>query len=133
MGTSRASELRHPERAAAWLRRRVVDECRRAALDKFVSADSAVGLADLGVRESAITGFAALTVAERAALVADAVEHLDRRDIATIVGVEGSRLDRLITQARQRYLAAVAIALGDQEPAGPTVDRVRALVERSLR
>ena len=78
-------------------------------------------------------GLSALSTRERAALVADSIERLDRGDVATIVGVDGVRLDRLIRRARQRYAAIVAEAL-DHEAAvsGPTAARIRAIAARAL-
>ncbi len=134
-GAARASELRHPERAAAWLRQRVLDRSAHARRrsSSAVTPDATVALADLGLTEPAVSALAMLSARERAALVADAVEGLDRRDIATIVGADGSRLDRLISHARERYLNAAVHALRGDPPAGPTVDRIHDVAERSLR
>ena len=65
-------------------------------------------LAELGVDGAMFAGLSGLTTRQRAALVADSVERLDRGDVATIVRVDGARLDRLIRLVRARYAAAVA-------------------------
>ena len=114
-GTARTSELRHPERAAAWLRRRVTRN------------------EELGADPAVFAGLSALSTRERAALVADSIERLDRGDVATIVGVDGVRLDRLIRRARQRYAAIVAAALDDEAAvSGRTAVRIRAIAARAL-
>ena len=133
-GATRIDELRHPERAAAWLRARVVgampgrhhapspDE-ERAALDPL-GADPAVvdGLADLNVRQ-------------RAAIITTDIERLDVRDVETVVGRHGAGLERLLARARRRYLiayAAVPLASGRDPEAGPLVRRIRAVATRTL-
>lgn len=133
-GSGRIDELRHPERAAAWLRAQVVGamprrrhapspDHERAALDPL-GADPAVvdGLADLGVRQ-------------RAALITSDIERLDRRDVETVVGRTGAGLERLLTRARGRYVMAYATMplASDRDPeAGPLVRRIRAVAARTL-
>jgi DNA-directed RNA polymerase specialized sigma24 family protein len=134
-GSRRLGELRHPERAAAWLRERVFAAHRS---DRRASATAAARRAEeleaLGVGERARVALAALTPRERAALVADQVERLAPPDTATIVRLRGRRLNRLLTRARLRYAAAFAAApaaatgVGD----GPLARRVRALAARAL-
>jgi len=133
---ARAAELRHPERAAAWLRRRVTRNAeRRGRPTRAVrpAGDGRPALEALGVDAAAFAGLSRLTTRERAALVADSVERLDRGDVATIVGVAGSRLDRLIRHVRARYAATVAEALDDASAAdGPTIERIHAIAARAL-
>lgn len=133
-GAARSEELRHPERAAAWLRARVVaamprrhhapsPEEERAALDPL-GADPAVvdGLADLGVRQ-------------RAAIITADIERLDPRDVETVVGRRGAGLERLLVGARGRYVvayAAVPLASRRDPEAGPLVRRIRAVAARTL-
>ena len=127
-GAERVDELRHPERAAAWLRRRVVD---RARVSRGVAADPDVVL-DLGADEATVTALASLARLERAALIASTVERLDPRDVATIVGRDGSRLDRLLVRARQSFIRLHADVTTDEPPDGPVSAHVQALARRAM-
>lgn len=133
-GASRASELSHPERAAAWLRQHVV----RGAGGRLGVADPRPdrrrpALEELGVDVVALTGLSALGVRERAALVATVVERLDRRDVALIVGMDGRRLERLVRGARRRALRAGGAAFGERGDAdGPLATRIRAIAARTM-
>jgi len=123
--------LRHPERAAAWLRGHVVRHAGRRAADLPV-AERIAGLADLEVSAAALAGLAALDVRGRAALIATHIERLDRRDVATIVSQDGERLDRLVQRALGRYFAGHGAAPDDSPPSGPIANRVRATAARLL-
>lgn len=134
-GAVRTSELRHPERAAAWLRRRVTRNAGRGGRRARgrSAGDDRHALEELGVDLAAFAGLSSLTMRQRAALVADSVERLDRGDVATIIGVGGVRLDRLIRNARARYAARVAEALdGASARSGPTAERIQAIAARAL-
>jgi len=126
-GAMRVDELRHPERAAAWLRHRVVN---RARLQRAAQVDALV-LVGLGVDEALIGAFGSLTRLERAALIASTVERLDRRDVATIVGREGPSLDRLLRRARERLMRAYAETT-TEPPEGPIAEHVQALARRAM-
>lgn len=135
-GAARADELRHPERAAAWLRRHVTRaaEHARGARRQRPTPENRLALEELGADVAVFGGLSGLTTRDRAALVADSVERLDRGDVATVVGVNGARLDRLIHAVRARYAAAVARALDDERAtSGPTAARIRAVAARALR
>ena len=134
-GMSRTAELRHPERAAAWLRRRVTRNAGRAGrhTQGRSAGDGRPALEELGAGAAAFAGLSALTTRERAALVADSIERLERGDVATIVGIGGARLDRLIRRVRVRYTTTVAAALDEASAAdGPTVERIQAIAARAL-
>jgi DNA-directed RNA polymerase specialized sigma24 family protein len=131
-GMARIDELRHPERAAAWLRRRVVRSLphrerplalpdRRAALD------------ELGVDDAAISGLAAISPRQRAAVVAADVERIDLRDVATIAGVDPARLESLLRRARGRYLAGHGATTDGTLHTGPISDLLRDIATRALR
>lgn len=123
---------RHPERAAAWLRARVLRSAgggpgrvppqeRKAALDQ------------LGVGDTALAGLTALSTRARAAVIAASIERLDPLDVATIVGRDGARLEAFLRKARARYLDGAAAAPADTSPVpGPTTQRVRASAARAL-
>ena len=132
-GTKRVNELSHPERAAAWLRRRVVREARRSRQsDGGTGSRRRAALEDLGVNATAFAALAALDVLERAALVASTVERLDAGDVATIVGQDGARLDRLIRRSRSTAITASA-PIDHGGDGGPIATRVRAVATRALR
>jgi hypothetical protein len=126
-GAMRVDELRHPERAAAWLRHRVVE---RARVGRAASVDGRV-LLDLGVDEALVGAFGSLSRLERAALIASTVERLDRRDVASIVGREGSSLDRMLRRARERLMRAYAETTVEP-PNGPIAAHVQALARRAM-
>jgi DNA-directed RNA polymerase specialized sigma24 family protein len=126
-GAIRVDELRHPERAAAWLRHRVVN---RARVDRRAKTD-ARALLDLGVDEAVVTAIAPLDRRERAALIASTVERLDRRDVASIVGRDGAALDRLLRRARERVMRAYA-EIATEPPEGTIASRVQSLARRAM-
>lgn len=133
-GTARMTELSHPERAAAWLRQRVVREAGHLRRAQIARPDRRrAALEELGVDDAAFAGLNALDLRERAALVATAVERLDRRDVATIIGLDGTRLERLVRRARRRATSAGSSVHGEH-PAGegPLVTRIRAIARRTL-
>lgn len=127
-----AAELRHPERAAAWLRSRVVAAAGRR--DSRIDADGRLdALAPLGAGASVLAGLAALGTLERAALIGSAVERFDDRDVATIVGRSGNRLDALLRRARQGFLDGSAAApSGPSGLGGPLTDLVQAAAARAM-
>ncbi|HJP72587.1 MAG TPA: hypothetical protein VJ975_12795 [Candidatus Limnocylindria bacterium] len=121
-------QLRHPERAAAWLRARVVRSSRgmpRAGLRMQA-------LSELGVEPEVAGALGTLRHLERAAVIAASIERLDLRDVATVVGQDGAALERLLARARRRYAAAHSARAGQEIPAGPLVDRVRAEALRAM-
>jgi hypothetical protein len=126
------ASLRHPERAAAWLRRRVTRSAgggdRRLAFAERLAA-----LRDLEVSPAALAGLTALSRTERAGLIAIAVEALDQRDVGTVVGRHGERLERLLRAARRRYLAGATASPDDPEgPPGPIRQRLAASAARTM-
>lgn len=112
-GAARAPELRHPERAAAWLRARVVADLRRHARPQGQLEPSArAALAGLGASDAVADALGSLTVDERAALVAAVIEGLEPIDIETILATTPVRARRAVARARGRYLQSVQAALG---------------------
>lgn len=130
-GAERADELRHPERAAAWLRSRLLRAARRNDGRGQPFAVRIDVLAALGVQPTTLTGLGALAPRERAALIADEIERLDRRDVAAIVGMNGSALERLIRRARQRYAEAYGQGvLVMPAEGGPLMSRIQSVANR---
>lgn len=135
MGAERAASLRHPERAAAWLRARIVRDAGRVMRRDLgpLPAHRAALLRPLGVTPEAAMALGALTNRDRALLVAGAVERLDELDVATIVGSSPSRTRRALRDARRRYAAAYAAALRDEDvPAGALSLAIGAAAGRAL-
>lgn len=99
------TSLRHPERAAAWLRAHVVAAARRAVIRSVPDPGARADLvARLGADANVVAALATLSVVERASLVAHDVERLDKRDCATVVRRGPAAYGRLATRARRRYL-----------------------------
>ena len=96
----RTDQLRHPERAAAWLRRHVV---RSSPFTRRLSTDGRAALARVGVTPASQAGLAALDRLERATLIAHLVEGLDSRDVETIIDHSPRQLDVLLSRARSKY------------------------------
>jgi DNA-directed RNA polymerase specialized sigma24 family protein len=125
-------DLRHPERAAAWLRARVLSRLPRRVHEPS-PADERVALEPLDVDRAVIDGLAALSVRERAALVAADLERLDPRDVSVLVGRSGPALERVLTGARRRYMRAhTAAPLADASSDGQLVARIRDIAQRAL-
>ena len=131
-GMDHLPELRHPERAAAWLRTRIV---RAAGSDdrRLGVAERLASLSDLHAGPAALAGLSALTRLERAGLIATAIERLDRRDVAVIVGRDGDRLDTLLRRARRRYLDGAAATPDELDgPPGPIGQRIAESAARTM-
>lgn len=128
-GTARAGELRHPERAAAWLRARVVATLRHGARPKDGLAPAArAALFELGASDAVADALATLTPEERAALVAAVIEGLEPIDVETILAATPGRARRAVARARDRYLQSVHAAL-DAQP-WPSPGALAARVQR---
>ncbi|MGQ0607422.1 MAG: hypothetical protein ACT4OQ_03005, partial [Chloroflexota bacterium] len=124
-GAQRIEALRHPERAAAWLRSRLLRAAPRGDANGQPFAVRIEGLKPLGVQPATLTGLAALTARERAALIADEIERLDRRDVEAILRTNPTAAERLIRGARRRYADAYGQALfASPTEAGPLPIRV---------
>jgi DNA-directed RNA polymerase specialized sigma24 family protein len=125
-------DLRHPERAAAWLRARVTDAAGSGD-HRLDASERLASLGELNVGALALAGLSALTLVERAGLIAATIEGLDQRDVGTVVGRDGRRLDRLLRRARRRYLdgAAASPEVVDGPP-GPIGQRILASAARTM-
>lgn len=132
-GTKKLEELRHPERAAAWLRARVVRQAGSLRVSVATGDRRLATLRQIGAEPAVVAGLVALTVRERAAFIAASIERLDRRDVAAVVDVHGPALDHLLARARHRYAAAHAAAAPSDDVPGPLVAALEATVARALR
>jgi DNA-directed RNA polymerase specialized sigma24 family protein len=128
-GVRRVDELRHPERAAAFLRRQAVRTARRipgaGALGRSVRM---AALRELGTREPVIASLEGLSLEQRAAIVASAVEGFSPVDTAVILGRDLASTRRVVRTARRRYLAVAVHWMrqrpGDEAPSGAIAARV---------
>lgn len=118
-GALRAHELRHPERAAAWLRARVARQLRRRRFGRQspTESDRQRALNGLGVDDRMFAALSVLDARERTALVVSDVERLDGVDAETVLGVPRATVQRLVNTARERYLRAY---LASAPPSRPT-------------
>lgn len=132
-GALRAVERRHPERTAAWLRRLVLREASQPTLHSGAKATPGgrAALHALRVDASAFAALSALNMRERAAIVSTTIERLPPRDVATIVGLDGARLERLLREGLRRAMSAGA-AERRPGPDGPIVRRTREIATRVL-
>jgi len=129
---SRLDTLRHPERAAAWLRARVLRMAAPPRRRPISAPPSLPVLAELGADEPIVAGLAALDPHERAAFIASSIERLDQRDVAVVVGRDGSRLERFLARARRRYLVAYQRADPTATADGPIADQVDEAARRAI-
>ncbi|HET7520725.1 MAG TPA: sigma factor-like helix-turn-helix DNA-binding protein [Candidatus Limnocylindria bacterium] len=129
-GAARVDALRHPERAAAWLRARVVRDARGLPNRPQSVAERRTVLGELGMSEAAADALGELGADERAVLIAAVIEGLEIGDVATVMGREIGDVHRLLSSARRRYLASASHWLRERPPAaipaGPIAARVEA-------
>jgi hypothetical protein len=132
-GARRAATLRHPERAAAWLRRRVIQTHGGRLRPEVPLEERLAALAAIGVDEGAYEALAALRLADRAALVAGEIERLDPMDLELVLGVGPSRVRPRVWQARTRFLERrmAAVSTGT-EALGPVGKRIIEIANRTL-
>jgi hypothetical protein len=134
-GALGAVQLRHAGRVAAWLRQFVLREVSQPILRIAATAPPGgrAGLHTLRVDASAFAALSALSIRERAAIVATTIERLEPRDVATIVGLDGARLERMVREALRRAISAgITERSGRSGPDGPIVRRTREIATRML-
>ena len=137
VGAQRAGELRHPERAAAWLRWRTLRELRRTRPSRrLTEVERHKALVELGAAEPAIAALRDLTLARRAALVAGIVERFALTDVATILGTDLVGAQRAVLGARREYLTAAGQWMHELPDAavagGPLAERVDQVAARAV-
>ena len=139
-GAEQAAALRHPERAAAWLRARTLRAVRsgRWLKESTPIEMRRASLARLGVGEAVYRGLAALSIDARAALVASDIERFDPIDVETILDAAPSATRHTVAQARNRYLQSASDGASDEadwaldQPAGEVASRVRGVAARTF-
>jgi hypothetical protein len=134
------ADLRHPERAAAWLRSVAVVSLG-AGRSREPENSRRETLHALGVTNAAFDGMAGMDVRERAAFVAASVERFDPLDVETILRTDAGTARRLVDRARRHYLVAAGAAIGREPkpgdvpfdaPPGGLTRHVEALAEAAL-
>ena len=132
-GAVQASELQHPRRATAWLRRSVLEAAKRRRTDpNHDESAMRAALRALGVNDEAHAALSALSILERAAVVASGVEGLEEPDVATVVGLDPVRSRRLVRDALRRAISAGMAEPSRSGPDGPIVARTREIAARVL-
>ena len=138
-GSRRATELRHPERAAAWLRARVVRLLARTRIaPPGLSRDERCATTGaLGAPSFVFSALEALTAEQRIAVVAGEIERFDAMDVATILGRGVVEAREIAMRARADYVAAALAAMAQpgeevELPAGPIAVRVLSDAARTL-
>jgi hypothetical protein len=139
-GAAQAAALRHPERAAAWLRARTLRGLgqRRTRRPSIPTEARLAALGPLGVSEAVYRGLAALSIETRAALVASAIERFDPIDVETILDTAPAVTRHAVAEARRRFLRhATAILPGEadarpDQPIGELAGRVQDVASRAI-
>ena len=132
-GVRRVEELRHPERAAAWLRAEALrDLRRRGPARRSSAAERESALRNLGASPEVVAALRVLREHERAALAAATVERFEAIDVETILGRSPSGARRAVSAARQRFLEAVRRATRSQRTNAPA-DPADGLLARRIR
>jgi hypothetical protein len=137
-GAAQAAALRHPERAAAWLRARTLRTLKeqRRLRRPAASDERRAALAVLGVDEAAYRGLASLDLNARAALVASSIERFDPIDVEAILDAAPAATRRIVAEARKRYLRFAAGSPSAKPPAegpmGELAGRVQGVATRAF-
>lgn len=139
-GADQAAALRHPERAAAWLRARVLRTLhQRRSIRRTTATDvRRATLATLGVDEAAFRGLAALRLDARAALVASAIEGFGPIDVETILDASPAAARHAVAEARERYVRYASASSPaerdepDDSPNGDLASRVHDVAARAF-
>lgn len=126
-GVDGLDQLRHPVRAAAWLRSRVTKAAGRPAWghQRPGETERRDALRPLGIDAPTYDALGSLSPRSRAAVVATAVEGFAPADVFEIVGS-----DERVRSARRAYLTAYAAASQARDaspPDGELAARVRAV------
>jgi hypothetical protein len=124
-GAAQAAALRHPERAAAWLRARTLRGIGqgRARRPSAPIESRLAALAPLCVSETVYRGLAGLSIEARAALVASAIERFDPIDVETILDAAPAATRHAVAEARRRYLRHAARTAPDEADSPPDQPR----------
>jgi hypothetical protein len=136
-GAAQAAALRHPERAAAWLRARTLRGIGQGRPSAPIESRLAA-LVPLGVSETVYRGLAGLSIEARAAIVASAIERFDPIDVETILGAAPAATRHAVAEARRRYMRHATLTSPDEtdappdQPMGELATRVQDVATRAI-
>jgi hypothetical protein len=139
-GAEQAAALRHPERAAAWLRARTLRALRsqRWLRESPPIEVRRAALSPLGVGEVVFRGLASLSIDARAALVASDIERFDPIDVETILDAAPATTRHTVAEARNRYLQSASAGASEEadwaadQLAGELAGRVQRVAARAF-
>jgi len=138
-GASQAAALRHPERAAAWLRARTLRTLKELGRFRHAAASDQrhAALDPLGVRDAVYRGLASIDLTARAALVASDIERFDPIDVETIIDAAPAPTRHVVAEARKRYLRLAGGSTGEEQvpfegPTGGLAARVHRVATRAF-
>jgi len=139
-GAAQAAALRHPERAAAWLRARTLRGLVRGRTHRPSAPIESrlAALAPLGVSETVYRGLAGLSLEGRAAIAASAIERFDPIDVETILDAAPAATRHAVAEARRRYLRHATRTSPDDvgsppdQPMGELASRVQDVASRAI-
>lgn len=128
-----APRLRHPERAAAALRARLYQRALGIRSPRTPTESGVVALSRMGIDAPTATALAALSLPDRAALLAVEIERFGDEDVATILRTGAAAARRRARGAYRHYL--------DRHPGGDGLlrtvpgsigERVQAVAARAM-
>jgi len=133
-GTRHASALRHPERAAAWLRAHVLKAIsprlpRRSGL---LDRERRAALEAIGVDSVTFGTLASLSVGERVALVAGSLEGFEPLDLEVILGLSPRAASRRAAESRRKFFERHVAVDHARAQTGPLGTRVREITDQAL-
>ena len=135
-GTRHAAVLRHPERAAAWMRRQVLRRVPRRSNTRATPSEEErrATLAELGVDAATYEVLSALSVPQRAALIAGLVERLSPLDLELVLDTNASTVRRRLTETRRMFMARRAAAADRTVAPDPSTleARIQAIADQAL-
>ena len=132
-GAMGVAGMRHPERAAAALRARIVKVARRLRPRPTLTDERAANLAHLGIDGATAAALARLTLVERAALLASQLEGFAEDDVATILDLAPAQARRAVADVRRKYLSRHRTDIAHLDDAlGQIADRVREAAARAM-
>jgi RNA polymerase sigma-70 factor (ECF subfamily) len=132
-GTRRAANLRHPERAAAWLRHRVIRAYRDRRGRGVTREERLVALRAIGVDEAAFEALSALGTADRVALIAGEIERLAPLDLELVLRGSPAAVRRRVSRARLHFLELwMMFAPPVAEATGPLATQISGIAGRTL-
>jgi hypothetical protein len=143
-----ASRRRRPlDHPAGWLRRRIMRrldhglwahvERRLPAASEELEVERRATLRAFGASDAVISGLRALSVPERAAVIAQEIEHLDPVEMEELLGRPDAARERFVSRAIRRYVRGAEAVLAEEpwarrQATGEIARRVTAAADRAV-